>query len=283
MTKRTNRATAIGAALLATVAIAAPTVTGDPDSDIPADHTIDVLVLYTGAAEESEGGEDEILDAIDSGLEGMNNALDRSDIEGKVDLAHAEKVDFEETDNQGDAMTWARESDEVADLREEHEAGLVSVVVSGTAGIAQSPIPDETTSDWAFSVVGSDWLRFDDETGEAGVFAHELGHNLGAGHDWDTDPGRNEDRPYNKGHITENGLVDIMAYNNASFCDPDCKRVPYSSNPDLEVEAEKFGADDGDRPGRRRLSLGGERAMCVDVVRAAASCTTVEQHTPIDF
>ncbi|HIW91439.1 MAG TPA: hypothetical protein H9870_07255 [Candidatus Corynebacterium avicola] len=247
MTKRTYRTAAIGASLLATVAIAAPTAIGQSDS-IPADHTIDVLVLYTGAAEESEGGEEEIHEAIDSGLEGMSKALDRSDIEGKVDLAHAEKIDFEETDDQGDAMTWARERDEVADLREEHEADLVSVVVSGTAGIAQSPIPDETTSDSAFSVVGSDWLRSDDETGEAGVFAHELGHNLGASHDWDTDPGRNEERPYNKGHITENGLVDIMAYNNASSCEPDCERVPYYSNPDIEVEGEKFGADDGDRP-----------------------------------
>lgn len=178
----------------------------------------------------------------------MNKALERSDIEGQVTLAHAEKIDFQETDDHGEAMTWARESDEIADLREEHSADLISVVVSGQAGIAQSPILTEDTDDTAFSVVGADWLRSDDATGEAGVFAHELGHNLGAGHDWDTDPGPNEARPYNKGHITENGLVDIMAYNNASSFASDCQRVPYYSNPDLTVEGEQFGADDGDRP-----------------------------------
>ena len=53
-------------------------------------------------------------------------------------------------------MTWARESDEVADLCEEHSADLISVVVSGQAGIAQFPIPTEDTDDMAFSVVGAD-------------------------------------------------------------------------------------------------------------------------------
>ena len=131
--------------------------TGTTDeSDVSADRTIDVLVLYTGEAEEGEGSEEYILDAIDSGLEGMNKALERSDIEGQVTLAHAEKIDFQETDDQGEAMTWARESDEIADLREEHSADLISVVVSGQAGIAQFPIPTEDTDDMAFSVVGAD-------------------------------------------------------------------------------------------------------------------------------
>lgn len=274
MTKRIYRTAAVGASLLATLAITAPTAIGQSsftpgketlpgssvetekaddtgttdESEVSADRTIDVLVLYTGEAEEGEGSEEDILDAIDSGLEGMNKALERSDIEGQVTLAHAEKIDFQETDDQGEAMTWARESDETADLREEHSADLISVVVSGQAGIAQSPIPTEDTDDMAFSVVGADWLRSDDATGEAGVFAHELGHNLGATHDWDSSPEPNPHHPYNKGHITENGLVDIMAYNNASSCAPDCQRVPYYSNPDLTVEGEQFGADDGDRP-----------------------------------
>ena len=200
MTKRIYRTAAVGASLLATLAITAPTAIGQSsftpgkdtlpgtsvetekaddtgttdESDVSADRTIDVLVLYTGEAEEGEGSEEDILDAIDSGLEGMNKALERSDIEGQVTLAHAEKIDFQETDDQGEAMTWARESDEIADLREAHSADLISVVVSGQAGIAQSPIPTEDTDDMAFSVVGADWLRSDDATAGS-VFARELG------------------------------------------------------------------------------------------------------------
>lgn len=251
MTNRLRRSAAIGASLLAACALSAPAVTADETdkaNEVSADRTIDLLVLYTADAEEGQSSEGGIDDAIDSGIEGMNKALERSDIEGKVNLAHAEKIDFQETGDQGDAMNWAREDDNVQQLRDEHNADLVSVVVSGQAGIAQSPIPNENTDDMALSVVGGDWLRSDEDAGEAGVFAHELGHNLGADHDWDSSTEANEERPYNKGHVTDNGLVDIMAYNNAASCDPDCERVPYYSNPDLEVQGEKFGANDGDRP-----------------------------------
>ena len=91
--------------------------TGTTDeSDVSADRTIDVLVLCTGEAEEGEGSEEDILDAIDSGLEGMNKALERSDIEGEVTLAHAAEVDRVSTGNQGEDLDWTREDAGVDEL-----------------------------------------------------------------------------------------------------------------------------------------------------------------------
>ncbi|WP_291474012.1 hypothetical protein [Corynebacterium sp.] len=115
------------------LAAASSTVPGSLDSlddlsedRISAERTIDLPVLYTVDAEEEQGGEAEITDAINEGVEGMNRTLDRSDIEGKVNLAHAGKIDFQEPDNQG-----PRGRRGVQELRDEYSADLVSVVVSG--------------------------------------------------------------------------------------------------------------------------------------------------------
>lgn len=237
-------------ALATSSLLAAGGVLGGPQpaATAPADRTIDLLVVYTAAAEQERGGPGGIEAAVESSAAGMNRALERSGIEGAVNVVDTVRVGYTASGKQNTDLDWLKKDRQVAQLREQHSADLVSLVVPGGAGLAQRPNPAPGTDSQAFSVVGGEWLEPNEVKGEAGVFAHEIGHNLGSGHDWDSSPEPIEGLPYAKGHVTPNGLVDIMAYNTAASCAPNCRRVPYYSNPDLTVEGERFGATGGDRP-----------------------------------
>ncbi|MEU1707631.1 M12 family metallo-peptidase [Streptomyces sp. NPDC005706] len=246
-------------ALGASVAIGAPSITVGSAQAASADQvaqavsagrTIDLLVVYTADAAAEQGGTAGIDQAARASAQSMNDALARSGIDGAVNVVHTEQVDYVESGDQGTDLHWLSGDPAVASLRNQYHADLVSLVVPGVAGVAYKPSNNfgTATQDLAFSVVGGQWLVPEAGTGEAGVFAHELGHNLGADHDWDTSPKRNKAYPYDHGHVTPNGLVDIMAYNTASSCKPNCRRVPYYSNPNITVEGEKFGSIDGKRP-----------------------------------
>lgn len=216
----------------------------------PAEPTIDLLVVYTAAAEKEQGGQAGIEDAIQDSADGMNRALDRSDIDGSVKVVHTVEVDRVSNGKQGDDLNWLSKDPAIKELRTKHKADLVSLVVPGGAGLASVPGAKvgPGTDSAVYSVVGGKWLRPNEDKGEAGVFAHELGHNLGATHDWDTSPNKSTVYPYNHGFVSPKGNVDIMAYNNAKSCAPDCQRVPYYANPALTVEGEKFGTASGGKP-----------------------------------
>ena len=71
-------------------------------------------------------------------------------------------------------------------------------------------------------------------------FAHELGHVMGARHDWNVDSTNNSAYAFNHGYVNKTPTAPaapwrtIMAYNNdCSDGGINCTRVPYWSNPNV--------------------------------------------------
>lgn len=239
----------VAAAAAALTTFAAVTTVATPAAvAADAQHTIDLLVVYPQSVVKARGSRGAADAAVRKSVEGMNKPLSDSRIDGHVNLAGTEVIDIPQGSH-NELLKWVSEDSHVASLRDSHKADLVSLVVPGVAGIGHQPrLPlGKNTSKQAFSVVGNDWLEPIPRKGEAGVFAHELGHNLGAAHDWATvpDPGST---PEAHGFASPDGRVDIMAYMNSPICGSKCHRIAMYSNPDVTVEGKPFGTRGGDHP-----------------------------------
>ena len=150
--------------------------------------SVDVLVLWTPAAEEAAGGEDRIRANIDYYVTLTNNALRSSGSTLEVRLASMEEVDYQEMAGEsGTDLDRLRnpQDDHMDDIHARRDAvgaDLVSLITDNTdvGGIAYR-MDDLNVGfgAFAFSVVThSNVLYF------AGLaFAHELGHNMGLAHD----------------------------------------------------------------------------------------------------
>ncbi|GAA1095778.1 M12 family metallo-peptidase [Tsukamurella strandjordii] len=243
---RARRVPVVLAGLLALGTVSPAVTVAAPTAPV-----IDLLVLYTPEVLKARGGEAQVKAAVETGASAMNGALVRSGIAGSVRVVGVEQtsVPQAQTGRAGAGITWLKKN--AGGLRDSYRADLVSLVVTGGEGMASNPSLPVTaaSSSQAWSVVGNDWLEPDLKRGEAGVFAHELGHNLGAMHDWGTNPGAGGANPERHGFADSTGRVDIMAYNTSSLCKPSrCSRQPYYSNPDITVGGKPFGQRGGDRP-----------------------------------
>ena len=197
---------------------------------------IDLLLLFTrGAAKKSQKLEDEVA----VWMAEMNEIHRRSGAttskESMFRLVGLRTIDYVETKKTAtDVERLAGRDDGHMDgihqLRDQLGADLVSLVYVGdNSGCGRvneiGPKPGETQADpnAAFSVVAfgcaSDNLSF----------AHELGHNIGARHDYlaDGTPG------YNHGYVNLSAKWrSVMAYNTkCNKAGTYCKRLPFFSNP----------------------------------------------------
>ena len=194
----------------------APTAEATPTIDV-LDQTVDVLVVYTPAAERSEGGREEIEATIEAEIGKTNQAFVNSGLgHRRIKLAGMEKVDYtQSTADIGDDLFYLYFQkgssfdpdgllDEVHDLREDYAADMVHLAVEqsiGTCGsaliyglyeervqqnrCAENSDMDSCTKRWREDA----WRRrtFSVSAIPEGcrvqdVFTHELGHNFGLYH-----------------------------------------------------------------------------------------------------
>ena len=213
--------------------------------------TIDVLVVYTGAARLAAGGTAEIETEINLAVAETNASYSNSLINQRVRLAHMEEVALDESDLDW-GTTLARLADpidgvldQVHTLRDAFCADNVVLIVADNqyCGLAYLMVSVSSAFESsAFSLVSLPCA--------AGYysFGHELGHNMSAHHDWfvfandDTDP-----YLYNHGFVNvDAGWRTIMAYNNE--CDSHgitCDRLPYWSNPNISYGGDPMGVPPG--------------------------------------
>lgn len=205
---------------------------------VPKNPTIvSVMVLYTPAAETHFGSDAAIQQQINSAINTANTAFLNSDIDVQLQLAYAGEIAYAETgDPQTDLVRLATPDDGYLDnvqaLRQQYAANVVSLwtntTYSSTIGIAYIT-GAENDADIAYNVVVASEM-------DAYTFAHEVGHNFGAGHAVGDSSGDNADQglyAYSHGYRftdpaeTFDQLHDIMSY-------PPGSTIPFYSNPNVD-------------------------------------------------
>jgi hypothetical protein len=223
----------------------------NPDEGIVADDgsVIDVLVVYTGAARVAAGGTAAMNSLVNLAVAETNQGYANSLVNQRLNLVHTTEVAYGETGDIFVDLTRLRDISDpylsnVHSLRDTHAADeVVLIVENGGAycGVAYLMAHVSATfASSAFAVVVRDCA-----TGYYS-FGHELGHNMGALHDWYVD---NDTIPYAHAHgyvRRTSGWRTIMAYNSeCSAFGVYCSRLPFWSNPDLTYGGVPMGVPEG--------------------------------------
>lgn len=197
---------------------------------------VDLLVVYTPTAMSTSGGATAVINLINLGVSETNTSYANSGVTQRVRLVHTALVDYTETSAFSTSLNNLRSGvgalSGVAALREAHRADLVMLVVRpqqpDACGIAF--IMTNVSTAFApngFNVVDASCIA-------NSTFAHELGHNMGARHDWYVD---SSTTPFSYAHGYVNPTPagrwrTIMAYND--LCSDQgftCSRVLFWANP----------------------------------------------------
>jgi hypothetical protein len=223
---------------------------GDAVPETAADDgsVIDVMVVYTPAARAAVGGSIPMQNLINLAVTETNQTYGNSAIVQRLNLVHMEEVFYMEAVFE-DALYALTDPDDgkmdnVHSLRDAYAADEVVLIVNDTeyCGIAWL-MQDVSTSfqDHAFAVV-----HWSCATGYYS-FGHELGHNMGAQHDWYVVNKYNQPQgafPYSYGYVnSEPAWRTVMAYGEA--CD-NCLRIAWWSNPDVGYFGTPVGTDSAD-------------------------------------
>ena len=202
---------------------------------------IRVLTVYDDGARTYFGGDAGAVAALAATIDEVNAAYARSGINAVMESAAIEHVAYAGTGGSASVelnrITGKTDGhlDAVHARRDALAADLVVLVVpmdSGTCGQAWLLTPPVSASDAAFgfSVVRPDCARVNL------TFAHETGHNLGAGHG-PADPG------YANGYINIAGdYRTIMAYDDPACPAGSCQRVAYFSSPTVRYNGQPTGS-----------------------------------------
>ncbi len=150
-----------------------------PGPDDPA--VIDVMVVYTPAAQQWAEGRGGIDNVINLAMMNAETALDNSDTGITLRLVHSAEVDYEES---GDDALDLRNLTQgnignVHEWRDENYADLVAMfqLMEDWGGLAWQLQHPGGMPDWAFSITHVP------QAAATYTFIHELGHNMGAQHD----------------------------------------------------------------------------------------------------
>jgi hypothetical protein len=212
---------------------------------------VDVMVVYTDDARAAAGGTTAIENTILLAASEANTSYANSGINQRLSVVHMAEVSYAEAGNMSADLYCVTDPDDdcldqVHSWRNTYHADHVVMltetsVPSGACGIAwlQDPV-GPGFADYAFAVVK--------RTCATGYysFGHELGHNMGARHDWYVD---SDDTPYTYAHGYLN-VADrwrtVMSYNDE--CDAakvNCTRIPYWSNPEVTFGSVPMGVPGG--------------------------------------
>ncbi len=200
-----------------------------------------MVVVYTEDALNGAGGQDG-MDAQVAEMEAQaNQILEDSLVNATVNVVFASLVDYAESHDSDTDLTRLRTQtdgymDEVHDWRNAYGADVVTLLVEDFdyRGKAYLFLEGGNSSS-GFNVVERQWA-----TGVGFTFTHELGHNLGCGHD--RVDGTVGYFPYSYGWAWEDGL----AYRTVMAVSLPATRIPYFSNPDVLYEGNPTGIPEGD-------------------------------------
>jgi hypothetical protein len=230
--------------------------------------TIDVMVSYTAAARNGAGGKDAMEADIRLAVDLTNKAYSNSGIGQRLRLVHFVEVAYKETGNSTtDRDRLQRKGDghldEVHPLRDRYGADIVALIVErldgGSCGKAfiMNPVGN-AFEDHAFGLIRRDCAT----TAGQYSFPHELGHIMGARHNWEQDHTNNSPFAYNHGHVHPTPTSPsvrpwrtIMAYDTGCASTRRCPRVLHFSNPDVSFGGDPTGVATGENQQDNRQAL----------------------------
>jgi hypothetical protein len=212
--------------------------------------TIDVLVVFTEAARKAAGDSNAINSLINLAVSLANTTYSNSGINQRVRLVHTEEVSYTESGKSDtDVNRLVNPSDNFMDdvptLRDMYSADIVVLILEslnycGQAYEILNPVSTAFASN-AYLVVKRDCA-----TGNLS-FAHELGHIMGARHDWYADSTDNSPYTYNHGYVNvQDNWRTVMAYDNeCRDNNTTCTRLQFWSNPDINYNNDPMGVSEG--------------------------------------
>ena len=231
-------------------ASAGPALPDLAEADVPADsgRLIDVMIVWTPAAEVSAGGAVALQSLAQASIDNANLTYLNSGVAQRLRLVHRQQVTYTERTNcPGGGTKFDCALDDISNgvvpnvhaLRDQHGADLVSFFIEDNAycGLAWLPYPSAATAGQGYSVLYWNGCPVANKS-----FVHELGHNMGAHHDPYVAP---EAGAFAYSH----GMVDlvnrwrtVLAYNTHCVDNGfNCSRVQYLSNPKLAINSAALG------------------------------------------
>jgi hypothetical protein len=187
---------------------------------------IDLMELYTLAAENGAGGRAQIEAKIAAAVDLLNSTLVQSGIKDVTfRLAYTGRIDRDENLGQQQMLIWLTNDSTVAKLREEYKADLVGLWTEADAEIAWAP--RTFTPSAGFHLICRRYPL------SLQLFSHEVAHNLGAQHNAEqTGSVPNDPYPFARG-ICGPKWMTVMSYPpNGEWRDV----MPAFSSPDLQPD-----------------------------------------------
>ncbi len=203
---------------------------------------ITVLVAYTPEARVAEGGTAAMEARISLAIAETNQSYINSGINNRISLVHAMETAAGDAANDFYTDLYALRNlndnkfDSVDAARDLYHADLVALIIHNSSSCGLGFL--NSTASSAFTVTHRSCA-----TGYFS-FGHELGHNMGARHDWYVD----DELSYAKAYInSDDRWRTIMGYNNlCSDFGMSCNRIQHWSNPTKTYGGDPMGiASDG--------------------------------------
>lgn len=194
-------------------------------------NNVDIMTVYTAAARIGAGGTAQIEATAQSAIDISNTALANSDAATRFTLVHTAEVSYVETGNIGAARNWVRNDPTVNELRDQHAADLVGMLVENGGGFCGIAFLMGNEDPVAFAPNGYQVTARVCAVGNL-TYAHEHGHNMGLQHNPENGaPPSQAIFPWSYGHYYNGHYRTVMSYSNP--CPAGCVRRPYFSNPDV--------------------------------------------------
>jgi len=207
---------------------------------------IDLMELYTFAAENGAGGRAQIEARIAAAVDLLNSTLLQSRIYNvSFRLVYVGAIERDETLDQQQMLLWLSRDPAVAKLREQHRADLVGLWTEADAEIAW--VPRTFTRASGFHVISRRYPL------SMQLFSHEVAHNLGAQHNVEqTASAPSDPFPYAHGVVAAKWMT-VMSYPPAGGW---VETLPVFSNPESSHDGVPLGVE-GKADNARMIRLAG--------------------------